>query len=72
MIVFSFTRIDEWLTGAHAQVSVALAAGVTLKALHQRPNFYSACVYLSQSSANLMVRLPASRLPSIRTDHSRS
>lgn len=37
------------------QASVALAAGVILKALHQRANFYSACVYLSQSSANLMV-----------------
>lgn len=38
------------------QVSVALAGGVVLKALHQRPNFYSAAVYLAQSSANLMVR----------------
>jgi hypothetical protein len=38
------------------QVSVALAGGVILKALHQRPNFYSAAVYLAQSSANLMVR----------------
>ena len=37
------------------QVSVALAGGVMLKALHQRPNFYSAAVYLAQSSANLMV-----------------
>jgi hypothetical protein len=35
---------------------VALAGGVVLKALHQRPNFYSAAVYLAQSSANLMVR----------------
>jgi E3 ubiquitin-protein ligase synoviolin len=34
---------------------VALAAGVVLKALHQRANFYAAAVYLSQSSANLMV-----------------
>lgn len=40
---------------AYAGVSVALAAGVVLKALHQRANFYSACVYLSQSSANLMI-----------------
>ena len=37
------------------QASLALAAGVILKALHQRANFYAACVYLSQSSANLMV-----------------
>ena len=35
---------------------MALAGGVVLKALHQRPNFYSAAVYLAQSSANLMVR----------------
>ncbi|KAI9367473.1 hypothetical protein BJX61DRAFT_538036 [Aspergillus egyptiacus] len=40
---------------AYAGASVALATGVFLKALHQRPNFYSACVYLSQSSANLMI-----------------
>ena len=37
------------------QVSTALAAGVVVKALAQRPNFYSAAVYLAQSSANLMV-----------------
>lgn len=40
---------------AYAGASAALAAGVILKALHQRANFYSACVYLSQSSANLMI-----------------
>ncbi|KAL1863198.1 E3 ubiquitin-protein ligase hrd1 [Paecilomyces lecythidis] len=40
---------------AYAGASVALAAGVILKSLHQRANFYSACVYLSQSSANLMI-----------------
>ncbi|KIW65634.1 hypothetical protein PV04_07876 [Phialophora macrospora] len=40
---------------AYAGVSTALAAGVILKALAQRPNFYSAAVYLSQSSANLMI-----------------
>ncbi|KAL4883770.1 hypothetical protein BJY04DRAFT_184354 [Aspergillus karnatakaensis] len=40
---------------AYAGASVALATGVFLKALHQRANFYSACVYLSQSSANLMI-----------------
>ncbi|EDN06167.1 predicted protein [Histoplasma mississippiense (nom. inval.)] len=35
--------------------STVLAAGVILNALHQRANFYSACVYLSQSTANLMI-----------------
>ncbi|KAL2009987.1 hypothetical protein VTN00DRAFT_5794 [Thermoascus crustaceus] len=40
---------------AYAGTSAVLAAGVILKALHQRANFYSACVYLSQSSANLMI-----------------
>ena len=40
------------------QASVVLATGVFLKALHQRSNFYSACIYLSQSSANLMVSCP--------------
>ncbi|KIW19993.1 hypothetical protein PV08_00568 [Exophiala spinifera] len=40
---------------AYAGASAALAAGVILKALAQRPNFYSAAVYLSQSSANLMI-----------------
>ncbi|KAJ5531323.1 hypothetical protein N7527_004716 [Penicillium freii] len=40
---------------AYAGASVVLATGVFLKALHQRSNFYSACVYLSQSSANLMI-----------------
>ncbi|QGA20040.1 hypothetical protein EYB26_007740 [Talaromyces marneffei] len=40
---------------AYAGVSVTLAAGVILKALHQRSNFYAAAVYLSQSSANLMI-----------------
>ncbi|KAJ0421087.1 hypothetical protein BJY00DRAFT_115942 [Aspergillus carlsbadensis] len=40
---------------AYAGASVALATGVVMKALHQRANFYSACVYLSQSSANLMI-----------------
>jgi E3 ubiquitin-protein ligase synoviolin len=38
-----------------SQVSVGLAGIVVLKALAQRPNFYSAAVYLSQSSANLMI-----------------
>ncbi|CRG92114.1 E3 ubiquitin-protein ligase synoviolin [Talaromyces islandicus] len=40
---------------AYAGVSVTLAAGVVLKALHQRSNFYAAAVYLSQSNANLMI-----------------
>jgi E3 ubiquitin-protein ligase synoviolin len=40
---------------AYAGASTALAAGVVVKALAQRPNFYSAAVYLAQSSANLMV-----------------
>ncbi|KAE8392261.1 hypothetical protein BDV23DRAFT_151383 [Aspergillus alliaceus] len=40
---------------AYTGASVALATGVFVKALHQRANFYSACVYLSQSSANLMI-----------------
>ncbi|PYH47676.1 E3 ubiquitin-protein ligase HRD1 [Aspergillus saccharolyticus JOP 1030-1] len=39
----------------YAGASTALATGVFLKALHQRANFYAACVYLSQSSANLMI-----------------
>ena len=42
---------------------MTLAAGVILKALHQRPNFYSAAVYLAQSSANLMVRRLLSPTP---------
>ncbi|EAW15168.1 E3 ubiquitin-protein ligase HRD1 [Aspergillus clavatus NRRL 1] len=40
---------------AYAGASAALATGVVLKAVHQRANFYAACVYLSQSSANLMI-----------------
>ncbi|KAJ5974334.1 Zinc finger RING-type [Penicillium waksmanii] len=40
---------------AYTGASVALATGVFLKALHQRANFYAACVYLSQSNANLMI-----------------
>ncbi|KAG8526892.1 uncharacterized protein KY384_008321 [Bacidia gigantensis] len=35
--------------------SAALATGVILSALHQRTNFYSACVYLAQSNACLMI-----------------
>ena len=37
------------------QTSMALATGIILRALHSRANFYSACVYLSQSNACLMV-----------------
>lgn len=40
---------------AYAGVSVALAAGVLVKAVSERPNFYSVAVYLAQSSANLMI-----------------
>lgn len=40
---------------AYAGSSLALAAGVLLKALNQRVNFYSACVYLSQSNACVIV-----------------
>ncbi|OMP85949.1 E3 ubiquitin-protein ligase synoviolin, partial [Diplodia seriata] len=35
--------------------SVALATSVLLRAAYERPNFYSACVYLSQSNACLMI-----------------
>ncbi|KAL2356081.1 hypothetical protein BJ546DRAFT_1059498 [Cryomyces antarcticus] len=38
---------------AYAGTSVGLAAAVVLRAFHQRPNFYSASVYLSQSNACL-------------------
>lgn len=34
---------------------MVLATGVIIRALHQRANFYSACVYLAQSNACLMV-----------------
>lgn len=47
----------ELTSNTDIQVSLALATGVVLKALHQRANFYAACVYLSQSSANLMVSM---------------
>lgn len=38
-------------------VSSILAIGVVLSAMHQRSNFYAACIYLSKSSACMMVRL---------------
>ena len=44
----------NWLT-VEVQTSTVLAAGVIFRALHQRANFYSACVYLAQSNACLMV-----------------
>ena len=34
---------------------MVLATGVIIRALHERANFYSACVYLAQSNACLMV-----------------
>ncbi|MCJ1466066.1 E3 ubiquitin-protein ligase hrd1 [Pseudocyphellaria aurata] len=40
---------------AYAGTSVVLAGGVMVRALHQRANFYSTCVYLAQSSACLMI-----------------
>lgn len=39
---------------AYGALSTSLAAAVILTAFQQRPNFYSACVYLSQSNASLM------------------
>ncbi|KAF1808460.1 hypothetical protein P152DRAFT_477249 [Eremomyces bilateralis CBS 781.70] len=39
----------------YAAVSTVLAAGVVVKAFHERPNFYSASVYLAQSNACLMI-----------------
>ncbi|KAK4553415.1 E3 ubiquitin-protein ligase hrd1 [Recurvomyces mirabilis] len=39
----------------YAGASTAAAAGCLLKAFHQRPNFYSATVYLSQSNACLLI-----------------
>ncbi|KAH6681935.1 hypothetical protein B0J14DRAFT_226866 [Halenospora varia] len=39
----------------YAGVSTTLAAGVVVSAFNQRANFYSACVYLSQSNLCLMI-----------------
>ena len=44
----------NWLS-VEVVTSTVLAAGVIFRALHQRANFYSACVYLAQSNACLMV-----------------
>lgn len=38
-------------------VSSILAIGVVLSAMHQRSNFYAACIYLSKSSACMMILL---------------
>jgi hypothetical protein len=40
---------------AYGAASTSLATAVVLAAFQQRPNFYSACVYLSQSNACLMI-----------------
>ena len=40
---------------AYGAFSTSLATAVILAAFQQRPNFYSACVYLSQSNACLMI-----------------
>jgi hypothetical protein len=40
---------------AYGALSTSLATAVILAAFQQRPNFYSACVYLSQSNACLMI-----------------
>ncbi|KAI9761750.1 MAG: hypothetical protein M4579_000844 [Chaenotheca gracillima] len=40
---------------AYAGTSTVLATGVIVRAFHQRANFYSACVYLAQSNACLMI-----------------
>ena len=53
----------SWCADTLLQGSTTLAIGVVLKALHQRANFYSACVYLAQSNANLMVRANWTRPP---------
>lgn len=41
--------------GLYAGASTAAAAACLLKAFHERPNFYSATVYLSQSNACLLI-----------------
>ncbi|KAI5288511.1 E3 ubiquitin-protein ligase hrd1 [Ascosphaera aggregata] len=39
----------------YTTLSLAMAGCVILRSLHHRANVYSACVYLSQSNANLMI-----------------
>lgn len=48
---------------AYAGTSALVAAGALLKAFHQRPNFYSATVYLSQSNACVLVGVLRLLLP---------
>jgi E3 ubiquitin-protein ligase synoviolin len=52
---FSALLVFQHSSSQCTQVSTALAGFVVLKALAQRPNFYSAAIYLSNSSANLMI-----------------
>lgn len=40
---------------AYGGISTSLATAIVLAAFQQRPNFYSACVYLSQSNACLLI-----------------
>ena len=44
------------LTQSLSQLSTLLANCVLLRAYYERPNFYSAAVYISQSNGSLMVR----------------
>ncbi|KAF7722395.1 E3 ubiquitin-protein ligase hrd1 [Apophysomyces ossiformis] len=46
-------------------VSTLLSLGIILSAMHQRSNFYAACVYLSKSSACVMILLNMGFLVSI-------
>lgn len=46
---------DNMRLAYYAGASTAAAAACLLKAFHQRPNFYSATVYLSQSNACLLI-----------------
>ena len=48
----------ELTSCAQLQTSTVLATGVIIRALYRRTNFYSACVYLAQSNACLMVNSP--------------
>lgn len=50
-----FAHLVSILTGF--QASVGAAAAVILRAFHERPNFYSATVYLGQSTACRMILL---------------
>jgi hypothetical protein len=48
-------REKKMRLAAYGALSTSLATAVVLAAFQQRPNFYSACVYLSQSNACLMI-----------------